>query len=137
MATQNRRRNKTKLNPTVLMMKSGGMAFKRRMDIPMWHTRHLDKSIEILTELLEALKELRGSNSQLGWQKCMHAQHHLMWAGQRFNRVTPKDPRERGAAHYTYDNTGPYAYDANGLSKLAEREDLDEPLQRPNEGSGL
>ena len=80
MATQNRRRNKTKLNPTVMMMKSGGMAFKRRMDIPMWHTRHLDKSIEILTELLEALLELRGSNSQLAKVYARAAPPHVGWS---------------------------------------------------------
>ena len=71
------------MNQTVYNMRTGLMTFKRRLDIPMWHIDHLNKTIEAFDEIADELKRIRNSNTLRDSDKCMYAQVN-------FNNDEPK-----------------------------------------------
>lgn len=119
-------------NPTVEAMRSGLLSFKRRLDIPMWHVDHLDKTITLLEEAVAELKRIRNSNTLRKVDKVTYAQYCIVYLNGSFKNMTPKDPRERGAAKMGH-NGRHYMYDANGYDALLNREDLEEPFVRGSE----
>ena len=124
------KRRKILNNPTVEAMRSGLLSFKRRLDIPMWHVDHLNKTITLLEEAVAELKRIRNSNTLRNVDKVTYAQYCIVYLNGSFKKVTPKDPRERGASKIRYDGRV-YSHDANGFDALLEREDLQEPAVRP------
>ena len=60
MSTRNGKK-RVKMNQTVYNMRTGQMTFKRRLDIPMWHIDHLNKTIEAFDEITDELKRIRNS----------------------------------------------------------------------------
>lgn len=123
------RKQKMKLNPTVHALRGGLMAFKRRMDVQMWHIDHLTQSIEIMDTLSDELKRLKASNSLRNIDKCIYAQGAITVANKQFAAMKPSDPRPRGTEHLVYD---PHLMDTRGHADLQARQDLDEPHQRPD-----
>ncbi len=128
------RKQKLKMNPTVRAMRHGLMVFKRRLEIQMWHIEHLDLSIDVLEELVEQLKGIRSLNSARNVDKLIHAQGLIVGANKHLAQAKPRDPRVKGAELLVYD---PGLIDRNGHDKLQEREDLNEPHQKPDGGFGL
>ncbi len=128
------RKRKLLNNPTVEAMRSGLLSFKRRLDIPMWHVDHLNKTITLLEEAVAELKRIRNSNTLRNVDKVTYAQYCIVYLNGSFKNMTPKDPRERGASkmgHYGRH----YMFDANGHDALLNREDLEEPFVRGSEQS--
>jgi len=123
------RKQKLKLNPTVSALRRGLMAYKRRMDLQMWHIDHLDQSIEILKGLTEGLQRIKASNSLRNVDKMVHAQGEVIMANKAFSYMTPSDPRPRGSESLVYD---PHLIDTRGHKDLQARQDLDEPHQKPD-----
>lgn len=128
------RKQKLKLNPTVRAMRHGLMVYKRRLEIQMWHIEHLDLSINVLEELVEQLKGIRGLNSARNVDKLIHAQGVIVGANKHLAQAKPRDPRVRGAEMLVYD---PHLIDLRGHDDLQGREDLNEPQQKPDGGYGL
>ena len=120
---------KRNVNPTVANLRNGSLRFKRRLDVPMWHHDHLSKVINTLEEVTAELRRIKNSNTLRNFDKCVYAQHCLMFANQSFSQMTPKDPRTRGASIYGYPNTH-YMVDENGHEEVQARKDLDEPTSR-------
>jgi hypothetical protein len=123
MTKQNRNKRR-KSNAVIDHMKAGRMRFKRRLDVPMWHIDHLNKSIVVFTELLESLEEIRKGNSSRHADKCMYAQTALTRANGRFAIMGPQDPRSRGAELGEYTDQG--YVDRHGHAELLARDDLNE-----------
>jgi|TARA_R110000744_G_scaffold339405_1_gene444555 Uri superfamily endonuclease len=135
MSTKNGKK-RVKLNQTVYNMRSGLMTFKRRLDIPMWHIDHLNKSIEAFEEIVDELKRIRNSNTLRNSDKCMYAQTTLTMMAKRFYYMLPKDPRSRGSEHLEY-VSGFGLVDKSGHADLLAREDLDEQVKyEPGRWSG-
>ena len=124
-----RNQNKHRRNLTVDYMRSGRMRFKRRLDVPMWHIDHLNKTVEILTKLTEELIKLRKNNSFRNADKCMYAQTAISFANGKLASMLPKDPRERGAELGEYTEQG-WA-NLNGHAELLARDDLNQEQQQP------
>lgn len=123
MTKQNRNKRR-KSNAVIDHMKAGRMRFKRRLDVPMWHIDHLNKSIVVFTELLESLEEIRKGNSTRHADKCMYAQTAITVANGRFAIMGPQDPRSRGAELGEYTDQG--WTDRHGHAELLARDDLNE-----------
>jgi hypothetical protein len=124
-----RNQNKRRKNLTVDYMRSGQMRFKRRLDVPMWHIDHLNKTVEILTSLTEELTNLKKNNSFRNADKCMYAQTAISFANGKLASMLPKDPRERGAEMLEYTEQG--LVDHNGHAELLARDDLNQEQQQP------
>ncbi|MDT2076002.1 MAG: hypothetical protein RMX26_08450 [Planktomarina sp.] len=122
MSTRNGKK-RVKLNQTVYNMRSGQMTFKRRLDIPMWHIDHLNKTIEAFDEINDELKRIRNSNTLRDSDKTMYAQLSLTMMNKRFYHMLPKDPRSRGSENLEY-VSGFGLVDKSGHADLLAREDL-------------
>ena len=117
-------RRKKKINPTLRLMEMGMLRFKRRVDFPMWHPDHISKVANILREFADRIEGVHQSNSLRGADKTLHAQHLIMEMNLVVNRITPKDPRERGAEHLEFGEYG--CIDKNGFSSVRARTELEE-----------
>ena len=122
--TKQPRNKRRKSNAVIDHMKAGRMRFKRRLDVPMWHVDHLNKSIVVLKELLESLEEIRKGNSTRHADKCMYAQTAITVANGRFAIMGPQDPRSRGAELGEYTDQG--WTDRTGHAELLARDDLND-----------
>lgn len=111
------RKQKLQLSPTARAIRGGMMRFKRRLDIPMYHSDHIGKAEEILSDAVDELKRLRQSNSIYGTDKLVYAQGALLRANQRFSKLAPGDPRQRGAEHLVYD---PGLTDERGILEVSK-----------------
>ena len=121
-------RRRQKLNPTALKFHQGLLRFKRRVDFPCWHVDHVRKLVSLLRETADALEEITHMNAARDADKVFYAQNAIMRLNWDASRLTPKDPRERGAAQYSYDHQGgSHLVDMNGIKHVEAREDLDEP----------
>ena len=121
-------RRRQKLNPTAFKFHQGALRFKRRVDFPCWHIDHITKSVSLLRETADALEEITQMNAARDADKVWYAQNVIMRLNWDAGRLTPKDPRERGAAQYSYDHQGgSHLVDMNGIKHVEAREDLDEP----------
>lgn len=121
-------RRRQKLNPTAFKFHQGALRFKRRVDFPCWHIDHITKSVSLLRETADALEEITHMNAARDVDKVWYAQNVIMRLNWDAGRLTPKDPRERGAAQYSYDHQGgSHMVDMNGIKHVEAREDLDEP----------
>lgn len=121
-------RRRQKLNPTAFKFHQGALRFKRRVDFPCWHIDHITKSVSLLRETADALEEITHMNAARDADKVWYAQNVIMRLNWDAGRLTPKDPRERGAAQYSYDHQGgSHMVDMNGIKHIEAREDLDEP----------
>lgn len=121
-------RRRQKLNPTAFKFHQGLLRFVRRVDFPCWHIDHIRKIISLLRETADALEEIIGMNAARDADKVYYAQNAIMRLNWDAGRLTPKDPREKGAAQYSYDHQGgSHMVDMNGIKHIEAREDLDEP----------
>lgn len=121
-------KRRQKLNPTAFKFHQGLLRFKRRVDFPCWHVDHVRKLISLLRETADALEEIMGMNAARDADKVYYAQNAIMRLNWDAGRLTPKDPRERNAAQYSYDHQGgSHIVDMNGIKHVEAREDLDEP----------
>jgi hypothetical protein len=121
-------RRRQKLNPTAFKFHQGLLRFVRRVDFPCWHIDHIRKIISLLRETADALEEIIGMNAARDADKVYYAQNAIMRLNWDAGRLTPKDPREKGAAQYSYDHQGgSHMVDMNGIKHVEAREDLDEP----------
>ena len=121
-------KKRLKINQTVHNMRTGLMTFKRRLDIPMWHIDHLNKTIEAFDDIADELKRIRNSNTLRNSDKCMYAQSTLTMMSKVFYHMTPKDPRSRGSEQLSYvDGFG--LVDKSGHADLLARDDLAEPVK--------
>ena len=127
MGTQNRRK-RVKMNQTVQYMRQGLMRFKRRLDIPMWHIDHLNKTIEMFEEGVDELKRIRNSNTLRNSDKAMYAQGVLAMMNKQCAIMTPADPRAKGCELLEYTDAHGLI-DKRGEKELLAREDLDEPVE--------
>lgn len=126
-------RRRQKLNPTAFKFHQGALRFKRRVDFPCWHIDHITKSVSLLRETADALEEITQMNAARDADKVWYAQNVIMRLNWDAGRLTPKDPRERGAAQYSYDHQGgSHLVDMNGIKHVEAREDLQEMDQGPN-----
>lgn len=121
-------KKRVKINQTVYNMRTGLMTFKRRLDIPMWHIDHLNKSIEAFEEMANELKRIRNSNTLRHSDQCMYAQATLTMMAKRFHHMMPKDPRSRGSENLEFID-GHGLVDKSGHAELLAREDLNEPVR--------
>ena len=120
-------KRRQKLNPTAFKFHQGLLRFKRRVDFPCWHVDHVRKLISLLRETADALEEIMGMNAARDADKVYYAQNAIMRLNWDAGRLTPKDPRARGGAHYSYDHQGgSHMVDMNGIKHVEAREDLDE-----------
>ena len=126
-------RRRQKLNPTAFKFHQGLLRFKRRVDFPCWHVDHVRKLVSLLRETADALEEITQMNAARDADKVWYAQNVIMRLNWDAGRLTPKDPRERGAAQYSYDHQGgSHLVDMNGIKHVEAREDLQEMDQGPN-----
>ena len=126
-------RRRQKLNPTAFKFHQGALRFKRRVDFPCWHIDHITKSVSLLRETADALEEITQMNAARDADKVWYAQNVIMRLNWDAGRLTPKDPRERGAAQYSYDHQGgSHLVDMNGIKHVEAREDLQEMDQGLN-----
>ena len=123
------RQRKRKINPTLFLMKNGSLKFKRRVDFPMWHPDHISKVANILREFADRLDAIHGSNSLRGADKTLCAQNMIMEMNNTVQRISPKDPRERGAEKLEYGDYG--LVDTNGFDAVEARDDLQEDILVP------
>ena len=128
------RRERLQYNPTVSAMRSGLMRHKRRVKVPMWHIEHLRQLIPLLRSAVEELERLERSNSLRNVDRCIYAQSVLISINSACSKMKPRDPRQRGGESLIYD---PHLIDRNGHDNLQERDDLDEPQQKPDGRHGL
>lgn len=123
------RRKKKAWNPTAFKMIENGLRFKRRVDFPCWHHEHIEKIARLLIEYGKSIEEIGKMETMLNHEKVSLIQ----WQIQRLNwdasRLTPHDPRERGAAMSTYMNGRTYMTDMNGVDHVQARDDLDEQFE--------
>ena len=130
-------KKRIKMNQTVQYMRQGLMRFKRRLDIPMWHIDHLNKTIDMFEEAVDELKRIRNSNTLRNSDKTMYAQGTLVMMNKQFAHMSPRDPRERGAEQLEMTEQHGLI-DKRGEPELLAREDLDEPVVwRPTDRFGL
>ena len=126
------------LNPTAAHFHNGLLRFKRRVDFPCWHIDHVRKLISMLRETADALEEVCQMNAARDADKVFYAQQAIMRLNWDATRLTPKDPRERGAAQYSYDHRGGRnLVDMNGIAHVEAREDLQEMDLGPNARAAL
>ena len=131
-------RRRQKLNPTAFKFHQGLLRFKRRVDFPCWHVDHVRKLVSLLRETADALEEIVGMNAARDADKVYYAQNAIMRLNWDAGRLTPKDPREKGGAQYSYDHRGgPVLRDMNGIQHIEAREDLNEPELGSNARRGL
>ena len=129
-------KKRIKMNQTVQYMRQGLMRFKRRLDIPMWHIDHLNKTIQMFDEGVDELKRIRNSNTLRNSDKAVYAQGVLAMMNKQCAIMTPTDPRERGTEDLEYTDAHGLI-DKRGEKELLAREDLDEPVEwRPYGRSG-
>lgn len=121
------RRSKS-VNPTTLKMLDGGLRFKRRVDLPCWHHDHIEKVARLLQEYGKLIEEIGNMNSLLNHEKVSLVQSQIQRLNQDAGRLTPHDPRERGAEMLQYVGGRTYLSDMNGVDHVQAREDLDETL---------
>ena len=118
-----KRINRQKKNPVVLKMQMGLMKFKRRVDFPMWHHEHISKVASIMREYADRIEAVHGSNSMRNSDKTLYAQQLIQQMNSDVGRITPTDPRERGAERLRYmDYSG--LVDENGFDELNARDDM-------------
>jgi hypothetical protein len=123
------RQRKRKYNATLFLMKNGSLKFKRRVDFPMWHPDHISKVANILREFADRLDAIHGSNSLRGADKTLYAQNMIMEMNSTVQRISPKDPRERGAERLEFGGYG--LVDTNGFDAVEARDDLQEDPLAP------
>lgn len=117
------KRMKRQKNPVVLKMQMGLMKFKRRVDFPMWHHEHISKVASIMREYADRIEAVHGSNSMRNSDKTLYAQQLIQQMNADVGRITPTDPRERGAEKLRYmDYSG--LVDENGFDELNARDDM-------------
>jgi len=120
-------RQKRKHNPTVSLMARGLLKFKRRVDFPLWHPDHVKKVARVMREYADRMDEIGNSNSLRGADKTLYAQSLIVEMNNAVNRMTPTDPRERGAERGGYNhNYGKGYLNTNGFDELLSRDDLNE-----------
>lgn len=112
-------------NMTAYRMMTGQMRFRRRVDIPMWHLKHVEKCANILEEYAQQIRNVSASNTLRSSEKTMHCQMLIQQMNSDFQRMTPLDPRERGAEQLEYVN-GMGLINKNGFDKLLARDDMDD-----------
>lgn len=116
-----------KSNPTVMKMATGVMRFKRRVDIPMWHVDHIQKTANILREYADRIESTLSSNSMRNSDKTLAVQYMIQSMNNDMARMTPKDPRERGAERGGYNHDYGRGYiNTNGFDELLARDDMDD-----------
>ena len=121
-------RRRQKLNPTAFKFHQGQLRFVRRVDFICWHIDHFHKISPMLRETADAIDEIIAMNAARNADKVWYGQNAIMRLNWDAGRLTPKDPRERNAAQYSYDHQGGrHLVDMNGIKHVEAREDLDEP----------
>tara|TARA_B100000530_G_scaffold321921_1_gene256455 strand:- start:4445 stop:4792 length:348 start_codon:yes stop_codon:yes gene_type:complete len=113
-----------KQNRTVLNMRSGRMKFKRRIDIPLWHQDHLPKVVNLLRESADRIEKINQSNELRNSDKTLAAQVVITQAQHHASRMSPLDPRERGAELGEYGDQGWVT--THGHEALNRRTDMDD-----------
>ena len=121
--TRSRRNTKLKANDTVLALQGGQLRFSRRLDVKMWHPKHLKQAIDVLTNMVDELTRLQSTKELRQVDKLIYAQSVLISANNNLATVTPKDPRTRGAERIEWKFGG--LVDTNGHASLGSRGDLD------------
>lgn len=122
MSTKITRNKKLRANDTVLAMEAGQLRFARRLIVKMWHPNHLRGAIDVLAKSVEELKRLSDSNSLRQVDKLIYAQSVLVATNNNLAKVSPSDPRTRGAERLKFKSSG--MVDTNGHIELGLREDL-------------
>jgi len=113
------KRNKLRINPTVAKMAIGVMKFRRRVEIPCWHVDHLRKIVRILREHADRIEAIADA------YKTSAAQQVILQMNSDMNRMTPTDPRERGAERGGYNHEFGRGYlNTNGFDELLARDDM-------------
>ena len=80
-----------------------------------------------MRECADKLDAIHGSNSLRGADKTLCAQNMIMEMNSTAQRISPRDPRERGAEKLEYGDFG--LVDTNGFDAVKARDDLqEEPL---------
>jgi len=121
------RRKKLRTNPTVVKMAMGLMKFRRRVEIPCWHIDHLRKIVSILREYADRLEAIADANKLRPSDKTSAAQQIILQMNSDMNRMTPTDPRERGAERGGYNHEYGRGYlDTNGFDELLARDDMND-----------
>lgn len=121
------RRNKLKINPTVLKMSMGLMKFRRRVEVPCWHVDHLRKVIRIFREYADRLEAIADANKLKPSDKMSASQQVICQMNLDMQLVTPKDPRERGEERGGYNHGFGRGYlNTNGFDELLARDDMDD-----------
>lgn len=109
-------------NPTVSLLQQGLLKFKRRVDFPLWHPDHVGKVASIMREYADRIDTINKSNSLRGADKTMYAQSLIVEMNAMVQRITPRDPRERGAERLRYGHNG--LINENGFDEVRRRDDL-------------
>jgi hypothetical protein len=127
------KRRKKQVNPTVTAMRQGGMTMTVRMTMQMWHQDHIAKNAEHLERLAGELRRIDQSNSMRGVDKAILAQRAARDTHWDLQHVLPADPRgQYKGQRMEYVGGRTYAVDTNGHDELLAREDLNEPVVRPD-----
>lgn len=114
-----------KQNRTVLNIASGRMRFKRRLDLPMWHHDHLPKIVRLLRESADRIEQISKSNVLRNSDKTLASQVVITQAQMHASKMSPTDPRERGAERLEYREWGGLT-NTIGFDELNARSDLNE-----------
>lgn len=109
---------------TVLLMRSGRMKFKRRIDLPLWHHDHLPKVVRLLRESADRIEQINQSSVLRNSDKTLAAQVVITQAQHHASNMSPIDPRERGAELGEYTDQG--WTDTHGHEALNQRTDMDD-----------
>ena len=126
-------RRKKQVNPTVSAMRQGGMTMTVRMTMQMWHQDHIAKNAEHLERLAGELRRIDKSNSMRGVDKAILAQRAARNTHWDMQHVLPADPRGQfKGQRMEYVGCRTYAVDTNVHDELLAREDLNEPVVRPD-----
>ena len=115
------RRRKKLLSPVLVKMMTGRMKFRKRLDIPMCDSEHLDKAANILSDGAEEIRRIRGNNELRIDDKLMCAQMIIIQMQGDLQRMKPVDQRERGAEMLQYTAFG--LVDRNGHEAVQARSD--------------
>tara|TARA_A100000172_G_scaffold66990_1_gene46682 strand:- start:598 stop:954 length:357 start_codon:yes stop_codon:yes gene_type:complete len=115
-------RKKQRIKPVLTHMRQGRMRFKRRLDIPMWHPEHIQKTINMLRETADEIERVKRSNSLRESDQLMYSQMILQRANHHFASMSPIDPRERGTEMLEFTADG--LIDKNGHAAVQARRDL-------------
>ena len=93
--------------------------------MPMWHQDHLRKVARMFREYADRIDAVANSNEMRASDKTTAAQQLLLGLNSDLQRMTPTDPRERGAERGGYNHEFGTGYlNTNGFDELLSRDDM-------------